>query len=194
MPLIPIVIGASCAACWISAGFVFNSAHSSCKYKKDLISYSLCFASFVADVESSLDWYSWMVINAGCLACGGGLSGAGKKFAQKMGGKWAKKKAAQEAAEKAAKEKAKKEIVEESAERACNRKALCRAAHSICLADCGLKHGVRPDQDMTIDLSDASECITCCNLTLNWCMRGKWVNSPWPSPVDDCTFPSPTGL
>ncbi len=108
VPIVPIVVAASCGACWAAAGSVFNTAHRICEGSDDETGYLLCFMSVVSDVDSSLDWYTWTVINGACLACGGGLAAAGRGFAQQMAGKWAQRKAAKEAREKARKEAARK--------------------------------------------------------------------------------------
>jgi RHS repeat-associated protein len=89
VPLVPIVIGAGCAACWSAAGFIFNTAHTICSDSLDAVSYATCFVEKVSEIESNMGWYEWTAINAACLTCGG-LGGAAKFFAERFSKAWAK--------------------------------------------------------------------------------------------------------
>jgi len=171
VPVVPIVIGASCVACWGVFGTFFNTAHEICKNSESNTEYMLCFISAVDEMESILDWYSWTVANAACLACGGGLSGAAKKMAQKMAAKRTRKRAT-------------KKVVKEEIEEECEEFKECAkecARHQLA---CNLtKLADHPEIPGNKGSWPRNRCEACGLKCLGNCRlpKGKDKRWPWPS-------------
>jgi RHS repeat-associated protein len=89
-----IIVGASCLACFEAMRTFLTTAHNICEDSDSVAGYSACMIDKISEMESRLDWYSWTVINAACICCGGGIAGAAKKFIKKFAQKWVKKKIA----------------------------------------------------------------------------------------------------
>ena len=76
------------------------------------------------------------------------------------------------------------------------RRDLCKAALGLCIADCGMRIGapVSPDEPFPLpgtgNPTEAAKCAMCCNLTYKKCADGQ-MNSPWPKPQGNCSFPDP---
>ncbi|MBX3445090.1 MAG: RHS repeat-associated core domain-containing protein [Planctomyces sp.] len=83
-----IIISGACAACFESLRAFLMTAHDICENSDSAAGYSVCMLETIAEMESQLGWHAWVAINTSCLCCGGGITGAVKKFVKKLAQKW----------------------------------------------------------------------------------------------------------
>jgi RHS repeat-associated protein len=79
IPIVPIVVGASCTACYGAMAAMLSTALDICWNSEGPLAFSTCMIDQISQMESSLDTYSWTVINGACLCCGGGIGKAASK-------------------------------------------------------------------------------------------------------------------
>jgi RHS repeat-associated protein len=79
LPIVSIIVGASCVACYGAMASMLSTAWDICWNSEGPIAFSTCMIDKINQMESSLDTYSWTVINGACLCCGGGIGKAASK-------------------------------------------------------------------------------------------------------------------
>jgi hypothetical protein len=79
IPIVPIIVGASCTACYGAMATMLSTAWDICWNSEGAFAFSTCMIDQINQMESMLSTYSWTVLNGACLCCGGGIGKAASK-------------------------------------------------------------------------------------------------------------------